>query len=190
MALVNSLSSKAKREALVTNPQEKAEMWLDKFVHEFEESVITALNLRTRRTPAHVNFSRLAQDLSHRVRLHVSLTSSAACRTRLRCCFLEHYLSFHLHSKSDLLLDRLPDLSSSHGDLPCADPSNLSFGPMTETTSPPGRAAVPECVSDVGDIPTFAAGDNGAPAHLCPEFPKVHSFFDICMYKYKWTFWR
>ena len=29
-------------------------------------------------------------------------------------------------------------MSSSHGDLPCADPSNVSFGSMAETHSPTG----------------------------------------------------
>ena len=27
-------------------------------------------------------------------------------------------------------------MSSAHGDLPCADPSNVSFGPVAETHSP------------------------------------------------------
>ena len=59
-----------------------------------EEDVNTTPNPRICRTPARVIFSRLAQDLSHRVRNRCVLqkqslcTSSTACRTRLRCCFL------------------------------------------------------------------------------------------------------
>ena len=33
-------------------------------------------------------------------------------------------------------LSTRPFLTSSHGDFPCADPSNVSFGPVAETTSP------------------------------------------------------
>ena len=37
----------------------------------------TLFDPRMRRTPAQVIFSRVAQDLSHRVRIHVSLTKTA-----------------------------------------------------------------------------------------------------------------
>ena len=75
--------------------------------------------------------------------------------------FLSYLSTSSLSLQSDLLPDLLPDLhrcyltftpvrpssrpstrpssmSASHGDLPCADPSNVSFGPLTETHSPTG----------------------------------------------------
>ena len=75
--------------------------------------------------------------------------------------FLSHLSTTSLSLQSDLLPDLLPDLhrcyltftpvrpssrpsarpssmSASHGGSPCADPSNVSFGPLTETHSPTG----------------------------------------------------
>ena len=58
-----------------------------------------------------------------------------ACRTRLPCCFLHNRapLHFPLFPSS-----RPPLTTSSHADYTCADPSNSSFGPLPETTSPTG----------------------------------------------------
>ena len=68
--------------------------------------VNTALNPRIRRTPTHVIFSRVAPDLSHRVRKrcvsqnsHSSHLAQHVTRALVVVSFtLEHYFTFHLHS--------------------------------------------------------------------------------------------
>ena len=102
--------------------------------------VNTTLNPRIRRTPAHVIFSRVAQDLSHRVRIHsVSQTAILHIYHSMSHVLLLLYPS-HLSSTSfstctPVRPSTRPSatpllMSSSHGDLPCADPSNVSFGPL------------------------------------------------------------
>ena len=109
-------------------------------------SVHIARNTRKFDTSALVNCSLVAQDLSHRVRKRCVSQNShsshpAQCRTRPRCCFL-HTSAVH-HFPHALQSDFLPDLptrpslmSTSHGDLPSAEPSNVSFGHLAETHSP------------------------------------------------------
>ena len=92
--------------------------------------------------------SRVTQDLSHRVMFHV-------CLTKRVIHFIQHSMSHALsllfpsqlstssHSTLSTCTHIRPStrpstrpllMSSSHGDYPCADPSNVSFGPMAETT--------------------------------------------------------
>ena len=54
---------------------------------------------------------------------------------------LEHYLTFHMHSFPTSARPSTRPLlfSTSHRDLSCADPSNVSFGPLAETHSPTGH---------------------------------------------------
>ena len=93
------------------------------------------------------DFSRLAQDLSHRVRFHVSLTKTVIPHIKHS---MSHALSLLFPSQlnttslstctpirpSSCLSTGPLMMSSSRGDIPCADPSNVSCGPMAETTSP------------------------------------------------------
>ena len=104
--------------------------------------VNTTLNPRTRRTPAHVIFSRVAQDLSHRDRFHVSLTKTVVPRVWHS---MSHTPSLLFPSQSSTTslstlstctpirpsscpTTRLLLTSSSHGDFPCADPVFRSCG--------------------------------------------------------------
>ena len=65
------------------------------------------------------------------------LTSSTACRTRPRCCFLHNLCTTSLSTYTPVRPSTRPSLmSASHRALPCADPSNVSFGPLAETHSP------------------------------------------------------
>ena len=95
--------------------------------------------------------SRVARDLSHRVRFHVSLTKTVISHIKhsmphassvLFPSHFEHPLTFHslhLHSfPSFYPSTRHPLTLSSHGDCTCGDPSNASFGPVPESTSPTG----------------------------------------------------
>ena len=85
-------------------------------------NVNTKLNPRIRRTPAHVIFSRVVQDLSHRVRIHsvshktVILHIKHSMSHVLRCCILHTWALLHLpHAlQSDPLLVRQPDLYWCH----------------------------------------------------------------------------
>ena len=70
------------------------------------KTVNTTPNPRIRRTPAHVIFSRVAQDLSHRVHRnrcesqnsHSLHQAQHVGRTPVVVSFtLEHYLTFHMH---------------------------------------------------------------------------------------------
>ena len=92
-------------------------------------------------------FSRLTQDLSHRVRIHVSLTKtvqSSHLAQHVTRVFVSELSTTSLSSLSTCTPIRHSSCSStrplltssSHGDFPYADTSNVSFGPMTETTSP------------------------------------------------------
>ena len=98
--------------------------------------------------PTHTPHSRTRDFFSRGLRLESSsqeslsltnqsfLTSSTACRTRF---ILEHYLSTCTPIRpSSRPSTRLSLTSTSHGDLSCADPSNVSFGPLAETHSPTG----------------------------------------------------
>ena len=71
----------------------------------------------------------------------VVLTSCTACRTRSRGCFLHTWALLHFPRalQSDFPSDHLPDLRGCplHTEMyPCADPTNVSFGPLAETHSP------------------------------------------------------
>ena len=110
-----------------------------------EGCVNTTPNPRRRRTPAHVIFSRVAQDLGDRVNRnrcvsqnsHSSHPAQHVAHALVVVTFtLEHHLTFPHALQSDLLPDHLPD--HLPGDLPCADPSNVSFGPLAETHTPTG----------------------------------------------------
>ena len=100
---------------------------------------ITTLNPRIRRTPAHVILSRVAQDLSHRVRilsvsyktviLHIEHSMSHT-PSLLYPSHLSTTSHLHLHSSPALSLDHPPDLYWCHLHTeisPCADPSNCVF---------------------------------------------------------------
>ena len=107
--------------------------------------VNTTPNPRIRRTPAHVIFSRLAQDLSHRVRNRcVSQNShSSHLAQYVSSLFLSHLNPTSLSTCTPVQPSTRPSarpllLSTSHGDLPCADPSNVSVGPLAGTHSPTG----------------------------------------------------
>ena len=53
--------------------------------------------------------------------------------------FLSHLSTTSLSTCTPVQLSNRPSLmSASHGDLPCAVPSNVSFGPLAETHSPTG----------------------------------------------------
>ena len=111
--------------------------------------VNTTLNPRIRRTPAHVIFSRVTQDLSHRVRIH-SISHKAVilcikhCMSHAPSLFHPSHLSTTSLSTCTPVRPSSPPstrpllMSSSHGDLPCADPSNVSIGPVADTHSPTG----------------------------------------------------
>ena len=83
--------------------------------------VNTTLNPRIRRTPAHVIFLAWLKTWVIESGFIVCLTkqslftSSTACRTRFRCCFLHTWALHHFpHAlQSDLLSDHLPDLRCS-----------------------------------------------------------------------------
>ena len=92
-------------------------------------------------------FSRLAQDLSHRVRnrcvsqnSHSSHLAQHVTRALVVVAFtLEHHLTFHLHSNPTLyptIYQTFIDVFFTTQNLPCKDPSNLSFGLLAETHSP------------------------------------------------------
>ena len=98
-------------------------------------------------TSAHVIFSRgsrlesLSQQVTFVSRKAVALRSSAACRTRPRCCFLSHMSTTSLSTCTPVRPSIRPStrpslLSASHGDLPCAIPSNVYSGPLAETHPP------------------------------------------------------
>ena len=107
--------------------------------------VNTAPNPRIRRTPAHVIFSRVAQDLSHRVNRNCCVSQNSRF----------HFLHSMSHATSLLFLSHLSTLSTctqvrlsirpstrtsllstSHGDLHRADQSNVSCRSLAETHSP------------------------------------------------------
>ena len=107
------------------------------------------LKPRLRRTNAHVIFARLVQDLSHRVRFHMSLTTTVIhhiyhCMSHApSLLFLSHLSTTSLSTCTPVRPSARPPtgpsmMSTSHGDLPCADPSDVSFGPLAETHSPAG----------------------------------------------------
>ena len=74
------------------------------------------------------------------------LTSGTACRTRLPSLLYPSQLSTTSRSTcTPIRHSTRPStrpllMSSSHGKLSFADPSNVSFGPVAETTSPTGSA--------------------------------------------------
>ena len=109
--------------------------------------------------PTHTSHVRTRDlDLSHRVRFHVSLTKTVVPHIQHS---MSHALSLSFPSQlsttslstcipirpSSCLSTRPLLMSSSHGDLPCADPPNVSFGPMAETTPPTFSPDV--CAADV-----------------------------------------
>ena len=96
--------------------------------------------------PAHVIFSRVAQDLSHRVR-----TDSVPHKTVILTSSTSHapsqlypsHLSTSLSTCTPVRLSSCPStgpllMPSSHGDSPCADPPKVCTSPMAETTPPTG----------------------------------------------------
>ena len=102
--------------------------------------------------PTHTSHSRTRDSFSRGSRLESSspqesqclkrqsfFTSSTACRTRPRCCFLHNLSTISLSTCTPVRPSTRPSLmSASHGALPCADPSNVSFDPLAETHSPTG----------------------------------------------------
>ena len=112
------------------------------------DRVNTTPNPRMRRTPAHVIFSRLAQEMSHRVRIlsvsqnsHSSHLAQHVARAFVVVSFtLEHYLTFHMHSSptfNSTVYQTFTDVFFTRR-FTCADPSNVSFGPVAETHPPTG----------------------------------------------------
>ena len=110
-------------------------------------SANTTPNPCIRRTPAHMNISLFAQDLSHRVNRN-------RCVSQNRRSHIKHNMShapsllFRSHSSTTSLSTSTPVRPSirpstrpslpptSHGGLLCADPSHVSFGSLAETHSP------------------------------------------------------
>ena len=93
------------------------------------------------------DFSRLAQDVSHRVRIHsVSRNSQSShlaqhvTRALVVISFTnERYLTFHMHSSPTLyptIYETFIVVIFTREIYPCDDPSNVSFGYMAETLSP------------------------------------------------------
>ena len=110
--------------------------------------VSTTPNPRTCNTSAHVNFSRVAHDFSHGVRKRCVSPSSRShvlhsMSHAPSLLFPSHLNTTSLSTCTPIRPSIRPPtrpslLSTSHGDLPCADPSNVSFGPVAETHSPTG----------------------------------------------------
>ena len=87
----------------------------------------------------HTCFSRLAQDLSHRVRIHSVSKNSPSLHWHSMShapslLYPSHWSSTSFYTctpvgLSSPLSSRILLMSSSHGNLPCADPPKVSFGP-------------------------------------------------------------
>ena len=111
-------------------------------LHRF--TVKTTPNPRIRRTPAHVIFSRVARDLSRRVNRNRCVSQNSRSHTSHSMShapsllFPSHLSTTSLSTCTPVRPSIRPStrpslLSTSHGDLPCADPSNVSFGPLNST---------------------------------------------------------
>ena len=98
---------------------------------------------RMRRIPAHVIFSRVAQDLSHRVNrnkkviLHIQHRMSHAPSLLFPLHLSTTSLSICTPVRPSTRPSTRPSLiSTSHGDFSFAKPSNVSIRPLAETQSP------------------------------------------------------
>ena len=91
--------------------------------------------------PTHTSPARTVDFFSFGSRLKSSSQVSCVSHKNSHSFTLEHYLtspSFHLHPYPTFYstVHQTFIAPPSRGDFPCADPSNVSFGPVAETTSP------------------------------------------------------